>query len=422
MNLINQAIVVTPLPPPDPARDHHGVYRRLRLFVQALASIAANVKIAHFVDLDSSAGRLRPDSYADYWGVPIGVVRLPLNRQRRAWFAKAKSVVDLGLRRDFRPYAGDAQKRALETLLKDEPDLVFAHRLPSMWTMRDIDISAPIVFDLDDVEHRVKLRAARQSRSIFGGVSRLVEVPALRQAERSAIARAASTFICSEDDRNYLIGIGHDADRLVVAHNAVDMPRSRPPLVSAPVVLCIGHYGYEPNAAAARELVTDIWPAVLARLPQARLIVAGAASEGIAALAAHDDSIEFPGIVPDLNALYARSRVVCCPIRVGGGTRIKLIEAAAFGKPIVATGIAAEGLGLEPDRDFLLRDSSAGLAEACVTALTDDVQAERLARGAREKVMRNHAVRSVLDSVEATLRGSLPGAERMFERATGGLG
>ena len=107
--------------------------------------------------------------------------------------------------------------------------------------------------------------------------------------------------------------------------------------------------------------------------------MAGAASEPMAALAGDDDSIEFPGFVADLNALYARSRVVCCPIRVGGGTRIKLIEAAAFGKPIVATAVAAEGLGLEPDRDFLLRDTSAQLADACVTALTDDDVAERLA-------------------------------------------
>ena len=419
MKLANRAVVVTPLPPPVPSRDRHGVYRRLRLFLQALGHVCETIEIVHFADFDDAHAWLPDDACSDYWGVAVRVVRLPLNLAPRNWLAAASTPIDITARGDFRPYAGASQKRDLEALMASSPNLVFAHRLPAMWALRDVKIDAPIVFDLDDVEHRVKLRAARQAGSTLGGVRRWVEIPALLRAEQLAIARAARTFLCSEPDRDYLIGRGMPAERLAVAANAVDMPQSAHPLVAAPTVLCLGHYGYEPNAAAARELLADIWPLVRANAPAARLIVAGAASERVASAVAAD-GVEFPGVVADLEALYRRVRMVCCPIRVGGGTRIKLIEAAAFGKPIVATAMAADGLDFEDGRECRLAESPLELAQACLQVLRDDDMAARLASAARAKVVRGHDTNTVRDGVVATLVDVVAGGRAPAERRSEG--
>src|SRR5207249_8686075 len=80
-----------------------------------------------------------------------------------------------------------------------------------------------------------------------------------------------------------------------------------------------------------------------------------------------------------------RSRVVCCPIRHGGGTRVKIIEAAAHAKAIVATRLAAEGLNFEDGREIILRDAPAELAAACVRLLGDRHGAARLGQAALQK-------------------------------------
>jgi len=413
---VKRVVVVTPLPTPDPVRDQHGVYRRLRVFLRALGRVAETVEVAHFADMESSTPRLSDDGYSDYWGVKLRVVRLPLNCEPRQWLAAASAPIDICARRDFRPFAGPLQKRALQALMANEPDLVFAHRLPAMWALRDIRIDAPIVFDLDDIEHRVKLRAARQAGATLGGALNLVEVPALLRAEHLAVARAAITFLCSTQDREYLIGRGMAARKLLVVPNAVDMPAFALPPTAAPTVLSLGHYGYEPNAAAARELINAVWPIVRAKRPEARLIVAGAASERVSPAGANLEGVEVTGVVADLEALYQRVRLVCCPIRVGGGTRIKLIEAAAFGRPIVATAVALEGLDFEDGRDCLIGETPSELAAACLNLIEDEVTACGLARAARKKVFHRHDLNIVRDSVAAALLDVVAGAAAPVER------
>jgi glycosyltransferase involved in cell wall biosynthesis len=77
--------------------------------------------------------------------------------------------------------------------------------------------------------------------------------------------------------------------------------------------------------------------------------------------------------------------VVCCPLTVGSGTRIKLIEAAAYGRPMVSTRIGAEGLDFVPEKEILLRDDDAGFAKGCLHLLDDDGLCHRLASAARAR-------------------------------------
>jgi glycosyltransferase involved in cell wall biosynthesis len=100
--------------------------------------------------------------------------------------------------------------------------------------------------------------------------------------------------------------------------------------------------------------------------------------------------VEFTGFVDDLASLYRRSKVVCAPILSGAGTRVKIIEAAAFGKPIVATRIGAEGLHMEDGRELLVRDDPASFAQACIDLLQDSIHCERLAKMARQSAISHY--------------------------------
>ena len=103
-------------------------------------------------------------------------------------------------------------------------------------------------------------------------------------------------------------------------------------------------------------LFRRIWPLVLQQDETARLIVAGDGPELIPSYRLRPINVEFTGLVSDLDALYERSRIICCPIITGGGTRLKLIEAAAHSKPMITTPIGAEGLLFENERDILIRE------------------------------------------------------------------
>jgi glycosyltransferase involved in cell wall biosynthesis len=136
---------------------------------------------------------------------------------------------------------------------------------------------------------------------------------------------------------------------------------------------------------AAERLISRILPKILKRNPQARLTIVGKRPDLIPSFGRELPNVEFTGVVPDLTPLYQRSRIVCCPITIGGGTRIKLVEAAGYAKPIVSSAIGAEGLALIDDVEILIRDSDDEIAEACLELLGNEELCVRLGTAAREK-------------------------------------
>jgi glycosyltransferase involved in cell wall biosynthesis len=172
--------------------------------------------------------------------------------------------------------------------------------------------------------------------------------------------------------------------------------------------LFVGIMSYLPNALAADTLVRDIWPTVRARVPNARLIIAGKDPERLRCYPATDPSVTLAGFVDNLAELYAKARVVCCPIVFGGGTRIKIIEAAAHARAVVSTTLGAEGLAFENEREIVVRDGVAPLAEACVRLLQDPAAAQRLGLAARERARATYERAAVVAQLERLFTRGLP--------------
>jgi glycosyltransferase involved in cell wall biosynthesis len=150
---------------------------------------------------------------------------------------------------------------------------------------------------------------------------------------------------------------------------------------------------------AADHLIKNIWPAVLSSLPEARLLVAGAKPESLTSYTEKPRGVTFVGFVDDLAKLYEEVAVVCCPILSGAGTRIKILEAAAYGRPIVSTTIGAEGIELKNGEEILIRDDPKSFAEACIRLLTDKSLAIRIGNRARAAVERKYMREEVIGNI-----------------------
>lgn len=372
----------------------YGVIQRLEMQVEALARVVDRIDCLF---LRAPTPQSSPDEIKANeeflrrrWGAKVNLTIAPVVRWKRPlnrWQRYGPGIFDFHSQQVVNALDNEAAVVAVRAALRGAPDLIFAHRLSAMSILmklsRDIGRS-PVFFDLDDIEHIVLARRLLRHPSWPMERLLLLQVPRLLLAEIQAIRRSRLTFVCSEDDRRYLGRLGC-ARRVEVVANGVRFPPIAPRRSSELILLFVGVMGYLPNVLAADTLVQDIWPIVHARVPDARLIIAGSLPERLSSYPAADPSVTLAGFVADLDQLYAKARVVCCPIISGGGTRIKIIEAAAHSRAVVSTTLGAEGLPFEDGKEIVLRDGVAPLAEECVRLLQDPEAAERLGIAAREK-------------------------------------
>ena len=142
-------------------------------------------------------------------------------------------------------------------------------------------------------------------------------------------------------------------------------------------------------------------------MPEARLVIAGI-SKNMLDRGVHDTpGIEVPGFVESLDDLYAGSRVVVTPILVGGGTRFKIIEAGAYGRPVVSTTVGMEGIDLTPGSEIIVRDDPREFASACVEFLIDGALSERIGLAAREKAAARYDRRAVVKNIRQRIASAL---------------
>ena len=390
----------------DPQSFVGGVYQRMRMLLDALSGIA-QLEMLFFVppDTDVSADAIAATEqvFSHHWQTSIKLHLCPTSAtptHQPKWRQQFSGIFNFFKQTDF--WVSPQQVQVLETCLSQQPDVVFVHRLSAMSAaMLAQQPLPPIFFDLDDIEHIKFMRQIRQPPTRLQTLLYYLQVPARLRGELRAIRLAERTFVCSDHDRKYL------SDRwklpgVVTIPNAITIPTPQP-LTADPTLLLLGGYYYFPNINAANFLIEQVWPHVQRAVPQAKLLIAGSQPENIRSYDKDVPGVEFTGFVDDLDALYARSRVVCCPILSGGGTRVKMIEAAAYGKPIVSTRIGAEGLEMTDDQEFLLRDRPREFADACIELLKNDAECDRLGTAARIAAIQHYDRDSIVKQIQQHL-------------------
>lgn len=178
-----------------------------------------------------------------------------------------------------------------------------------------------------------------------------------------------------------------------------------------PTVLFVGGYRHPPNADAARRLLRSIMPAVRRQLPDARLQIVGSdPAPDLAASAGPLDVVT--GWVPSVDPFMDEACVVALPIRMGGGMRVKLLEALAAGKAVVASPLATAGLELVPGEQALIAESDAEFEDAILTLLRDDALRVRVAGNARRWAAQHLSWDARVARYESLYRSVLRSSER----------
>jgi glycosyltransferase involved in cell wall biosynthesis len=271
-----------------------------------------------------------------------------------------------------------AEGRALVRALCTEPfDLVWAERISSL-RMLPPSLKTRTVVDLDDLEHRklrsyLKLGKHQRMTPLY-----LLELLKLRRLESKLHALPYEFTVCSEIDRAALGRKG----QVWLVPNGTTLPTNLPFCIrdkAEPILLFVGAMYYEPNEDAVTFFARAVLPLIRKEVADAKFLIVGMGpSSKVQAL--HDGkSIVVVGQVPDVGEYLCRAAVVVVPIRFGGGTRIKILEAMAYRRPVVATSIGAEGLEVDSEKHLLLADSPSAFASACVRVLKDNALSEELA-------------------------------------------
>lgn len=249
----------------------------------------------------------------------------------------------------------------------------------------------PTVLFQHNVESALWQRQARHAPDPLRGVAFKIEAAKMARYERDAVRRFRHVIAVSENDRE-LMSAMTDASRITVVPTGVDTKKyssggegARPAGEwkgrDGALVLFLGSMDWEPNIDGVEYFCREVWPAVLAAVPSARFRVVGRDPHPrVRRLAS--ETVEVTGTVPSVVEHLREADVVVVPLRVGGGTRLKIFEAMAAGKAVVSTTVGAEGLDVTGGEDILLADDAGAFAESLISLLRDGARREALGRAA----------------------------------------
>jgi glycosyltransferase involved in cell wall biosynthesis len=214
----------------------------------------------------------------------------------------------------------------------------------------------------------------------------------MRRFEGRACAAADLTVAVSEADAELLAGLAPGA-RVRPVPTGVDTdyfaPNGR--VEADGRLVFVGSMDWYPNEDATLHLIDSILPLVRRELPGAGLTVVGRNPSPRLRAAAEAAGATVTGMVPDVRPHVGEGAVVVVPLRVGGGTRLKIFEALAMGKAVVSTAIGAEGLPLVPGEHFVEADEPAEFAAAVVALLRDEERRRALGAAGRELVVERYS-------------------------------
>lgn len=369
-----------------------GVFKRFKMFVDAIKEIAEIdllYYVPHSVETAPYAVSQKERSLSEYFKTAIRLFMCERSDNRNLISKFNKYIFGaffLYKQPAYSGVTGKRQIRVLEKCLSYNPDAIFVHRLGAMGPVLRTHNSLPrVFFDMDDIEHVTFKRSIPHLPKTSSKLLSYILMPALLWGQYRSVRLSYRTFVCSEIDRQYLTKKCH-RKRIVIIPNAVTIPEIQPPSREA-TLLFIGSYSHKPNIDAAEYLINHIWPLIQSKIPHSNLIIAGSPPERIPSYGKCTKSVRFTGFVEDLDNLYRKSRVVCAPILWGGGTRVKIIEAAAYCKPIVSTLIGAEGIEIQDGYGIFLRNDPKSFANACIQLLNDYELCVRMGAEARDAII-----------------------------------
>jgi polysaccharide biosynthesis protein PslH len=234
-----------------------------------------------------------------------------------------------------------------------------------------VPANVKVVLDSHNIEYEVFQRMGEGETAVARRAFNRLEYERFRRFEQRCWRRVHGCAVTS-DREEPIIRAYAPSTPIAVVPNAVDLDTFAPSAagVEPGTVVFNGTLDYRPNVDAAQHLVEEIWPLVLNRYPKARLTIVGRGQE------ADLRRLRRPGVtvtgeVPDVRPYLTRAAIVAVPVRIGGGTRLKVVEGLACGKAIVSTSLGCEGIAVRDREHLLIADDAQAFAVRLLELFTD---------------------------------------------------
>jgi glycosyltransferase involved in cell wall biosynthesis len=284
----------------------------------------------------------------------------------------------------------------LKALASRKFDCIFFGRLSTGVLMENADFrkwvgKTPRVLDIDDIESETSRREAKTiglKKGRAGHLNDIFDAFKLSLIESRVFKRFDQVLVCSDHDREK-IAARHPKTSFGVLPNGFQVPATRAERTQPSVLtlLFVGSLNYAPNTDGILFFCKEVLPRIRRRLdvPFRLLIVGRNPTKAV-----HDldrlPEVTVVGTVPDVTPYYQSATLAIAPIRFGGGTRIKILEAMALGCPVVATTLGAEGLDVTDGENILIADQADAMADACVWLAQNPILQESLSQSGWETV------------------------------------
>lgn len=349
-------------------------------------------------------------------GIHVHLVEPQREHRRGALYARLFANL-------FSPYPYSVAKHysrrfqlKLEQLLRTEQfDLVQCEWTPYARFL-DERHALPVLLASHNVESQIWIRRARRSRTLLEKLFFVLQGIKMRSFERRALHRAAQVTAVSPQDAELMRAWGARAVTLVP--NGVDVeffqPASEP---TASELLFLASLDWQPNLDALDYFLREILPLVRARHPATLRIVGRRPSPLLRERLAGLPGVELVGEVDDVRPHLARAAVVVVPLRIGGGSRIKILEALAAGRAVVSTSMGAEGLDVIAGTHLHIANQPREFAERTLGLLASSEERRRLGGNGRRLVVEQYNWNGIADALESAWLEACRGA-RMVSAAS----
>jgi sugar transferase (PEP-CTERM/EpsH1 system associated) len=279
---------------------------------------------------------------------------------------------------------------ALKRLTRERSiDIIHAHFL-HVGQYSGSKTTAAFVYDAHNLDHRLWQRFVRHTQNPFKRLAGRREIGKLEWIQRRIAGEAEKIVTLSPEDQVEYQRLAPEADVSVVPNGAdLEYYAPRPDEPEPGSIIYTGRMNWPPNVDAATYFAREIFPLVREREKQARFYIVGyEPPRSVREL--EGEGVIVTGTVPDVRDYLARAMVFVAPIRIGAGTKHKILHALSMKKPLVVTPIAAEGMGLIHNETALVAETPRAFADSVVRLFHDPELYERLIRNGRRFVEEHH--------------------------------